>query len=39
MKRLGILTAGGDTPALNATIREDNTAGNKRIRYLPEEAA
>lgn len=39
MKRIGILSAGGDTPALNATIhgavvRAPNTDMSKRIRYL-----
>ena len=31
MKRIAILSAGGDTPVVNATI---NTDVNKRIRFL-----
>ena len=30
MKRIGILTAGGDTPALNATLYGDVTRANQR---------
>ena len=46
MKRIGILTAGGDTPALNATIHGAVTRANRlntdvhqRIRYLQTDAA
>ena len=42
MKRVGILTAGGDTPALNATITRANhpfnTDVHQRIRCLQTEA-
>ena len=32
MKRIGILTAGGDTPALNATAVIVTASGGERIR-------
>jgi 6-phosphofructokinase len=35
MKRIGILTAGGDTPALNATVQGAVTRANQLKIFAP----